>query len=121
MERLRAEESRKTNFLPFTCDWVSVRVNNGDYGASKPTPVVSGQWIYTGTDTGTVLKISRADGVVISCISVAFSDIRTQPRFEGNSDAGGQSKGYTAPLPQTKQIFISVLTMGTCMLSTKKR
>jgi len=73
MERLRAEESRKTNFLPFTCDWVSVRVNNGDYGASKPTPVVSGQWIYTGTDTGTVLKISRADGVVISCISLLFS------------------------------------------------
>lgn len=71
-QRRDSEEQRKAN-NSFSCDWVSARLNVGDYGASKATPIVSGEWVYVGTDQATLLKLSRVDGKVLLHLSPLLS------------------------------------------------
>lgn len=42
--------------------WLTRPFNVGDYGASKSTPAVTADAVFVGTDRGTLVRVSRADG-----------------------------------------------------------
>jgi hypothetical protein len=104
-------------YTEYRCNWVSERLNFDDYGASKSSPAIIGEWIYIGTDVGTLAKVSRLDGHVcfrFSGLLLLSLILKPTKRWNINTSAGGQGRAYMAHQPSISERSILGRMMATC-------